>query len=101
MRSLHLNSGVHECRPSGPRLMGALVGNKSDFRDGSVESRAEVVREDARRLAVELGLAFFETSAVTAPSYYLLQSDNKFAHQASNIGVEEPFKYLANQFYQR
>ena len=45
-------------------MTGVLVGNKKDYRDGSVDSRAEVVKEDAQRLAEELGLAYFETSAV-------------------------------------
>ncbi len=53
-------------RPAGPPLIGALVGNKAEFREAVVasESRAEVAREDAARMASDLGLAYFETSAV-------------------------------------
>jgi len=47
--------------------MGALVGNKCELREDLVDSRAEVVKEDAHRLATEeLGLAYFEVSAVRA-----------------------------------
>eukprot|EP01041_Mallomonas_annulata_P008888 gene8888-18401_t len=76
-------SAVREQRPSGPRLGGVLVGNKADYRDGTSDSRAEVVREDAQRLASELGLSYFETSA------------------ANNTDVEAPFRAVAEQFYQR
>eukprot|EP01035_Chromulina_nebulosa_P016993 gene16993-22490_t len=64
-------------------LIGVLIGNKSDYRDGSVDSRAEVVKEDAQRFSKDLGLAYFEASA------------------ASNVGVTEPFLYVATEFYKR
>lgn len=44
---------------------GVLVGNKSDFRDGTANSRAEVTESEGRQLANELNLQFFETSAVS------------------------------------
>jgi intraflagellar transport protein 27 len=48
-------------------LIGALVGNKKDFRDGRVDSRAEVGLQDAQQMAKSLGLkGFFETSAVSS-----------------------------------
>jgi Ras family len=55
-------------------IIGAMVGNKRDYRfegtdsEGSSvmqgDSRAEVTKEDAQRMSKDLGLAFFETSAV-------------------------------------
>lgn len=55
-------------------IIGAMVGNKRDYRfqgaDSEIaaamhgDSRAEVSREDAQRMSTDLGLAFFETSAV-------------------------------------
>lgn len=45
-------------------LIGVLVGNKSDFRDGTSDSRAEVVKEDAQRFSKDNGFKYFETSAV-------------------------------------
>ena len=42
-----------------------MVGNKSDYRDGTSDSRAEVVKEDAQRFSKENGLKYFETSAVS------------------------------------
>ncbi len=51
-----LNNGVHP--------IGVLVGNKSDLRDGTIDSRAEVMSSDAKNLSAGLGLQFFETSAV-------------------------------------
>ena len=56
--------GVRAVRHGGPPLSGVLVGNKCEFRDGTVDSRAEVAREDGERFASELGLAYFESSAV-------------------------------------
>ena len=61
-------------------IIGAMVGNKKDYRYNGMEHdnpsssmsdcRVEVQREDASRMGMDLGLAFFETSAVTAPSFY-------------------------------
>jgi len=76
-------SSVRAARQGGAPLLGALVGNKCEFRDGSVDTRAEVVREDGQRLANDLGLSYFEASA------------------ASNINVELPFKHIAAEFYRR
>lgn len=57
-------------------IIGAMVGNKRDYRfEGTVsevssamhgDSRAEVSKEDAQRMSTDLGLAFFETSAVSS-----------------------------------
>ncbi len=51
-------------RTSGPKLISCLVGNKSELRDGTIDSRAEVSIDDATNFAAELGLTYFETSAV-------------------------------------
>lgn len=49
---------------SGAPLIGAFVGNKCDFRDGSLDSRAEVGVSEARAVAEAAGMKHFETSAV-------------------------------------
>jgi hypothetical protein len=49
---------------TGTTIPGVLVGNKCEYRDGTIDTRAEVVREEAERHAAEMGLAYFETSAV-------------------------------------
>ena len=51
---------------SGTNLIGALVGNKSEFRDGSIDSRAEVNFGEGKELADSLGMQYFETSAVSS-----------------------------------
>ena len=43
---------------------GVLIGNKSDFRDPTVD-RACVSVEEATAFAVSVGLKYFETSAVS------------------------------------
>lgn len=63
-------------------IIGAMVGNKKDYRNNGMEQdnsssatsdcRAEVQREDASRLGMDLGLAFFETSAVSALQFACL-----------------------------
>lgn len=45
--------------------MGAFVGNKCEFRDGSIDSRAEVDILEAKETAESLGMTYFETSAVS------------------------------------
>ena len=50
---------------SGVPLVGAFVGNKCEFRDGSIDSRAEVDILEARETAESLGMTYFETSAVS------------------------------------
>ncbi len=68
------------------QLIGVLVGNKNDLREVGVnaaDSRAEVTMVEAQSIAANLGVPYFETSA------------------ANNVGVEEPFKYIAEQFYRR
>lgn len=58
--------GVRAMRPTGQRMLGVLVGNKADFRaDSSMDSRAEVSLEEGKGAAKELGLRYFETSAVS------------------------------------
>mmetsp|Transcript_8884 Transcript_8884/g.8964 ORF Transcript_8884/g.8964 Transcript_8884/m.8964 type:complete len:227 (-) Transcript_8884:1020-1700(-) len=76
-------AATRESRQGASLLEGVLLGNKSDYRDGTSDSRAEVVREDAVRLAQELKLTHFECSAL------------------GNTNIEEPFKFLAEQFYER
>lgn len=52
-------------RPTGQKMLGVLIGNKADFRDdGGVDSRAEVSFEEGQGAANELGVKYFETSAV-------------------------------------
>ena len=74
--------GVRGTRQSGPALIGCLVGNKADLRDDTL-SRAEVSKEDAQRLAADMGLSYFETSS------------------QSNNGVDAPFSFVAKEFYKR
>jgi len=76
-------SSVRSARQGGSPILGVLVGNKCEFRDGSIDTRAEVTKDDAQRLASELGMQYFECSA------------------ASNINVEAPFKQIATEFYRR
>lgn len=68
-------------------IIGVMVGNKKDYRGGSGtsqgDSRAEVSQEDAQRMAGDLGLSFYEASAM------------------ANDGVDEPFQYIAQEFYRR
>lgn len=49
-----------------------LVGNKSDLRDGTIDSRAEVTYTEGKEFAQSIGCQFFETSAVSS-----LQSSEK------------------------
>lgn len=58
------HKGVRGMRDVGPQIFGALVGNKSEFRDGASDTRAEVSTEDAQKVARELFLNYFEASAV-------------------------------------
>jgi transport family protein 27 len=85
--SLHATSkwiaAVKAVQNSGVALIGAFVGNKCEFRDGSIDSRAEVGMQEGRESAEVQGMAYFETSA------------------ANNINVEEPFQYIAHEFYKR
>ena len=73
---------VRSTRPSGPQIIGCLVGNKADLRDGTL-SRAEVSHDDASRLAIDLGLISFEVSA------------------SANTEVDAPFIHIAKEFYKR
>ena len=70
---------------SATRLIGVMVGNKCDYRtdERGDDSRAEVDLNACHAQAKELGLEYFETSA------------------ASNIGVTEPFAFIAKEFYRR
>jgi transport family protein 27 len=63
--------------------IGVLVGCKSDLRDGTVDSRGEVSTMEGQALASSLGMGFFETSA------------------ASNMGVEDVFRFIAEQFHKK
>jgi len=60
-----------------------MVGNKCEFRDDITDSRAEVSKDDAKKLATELGVLYYEVSA------------------ANNINIEDPFKRIAEEFYNR
>jgi hypothetical protein len=63
-------------------LVGALVGNKDEFRT-SADMRAEVFPQEGQQAASELGLTYFEASAETPR------------------GVDEPFKHIAREFYNK
>jgi GTPase SAR1 family protein len=76
-------AAVKAVQNSGVALIGAFVGNKAEFRDGSIDSRAEVGTQEGRESAEVQGMAYFETSA------------------ANNICVEEPFQHIAQEFYKR
>jgi len=81
--------------------VGCMVGNKCEYRefiDGSI--RAEVVKDDAMKLASELNLKYFETSG-TSTSLTRLHTHLFVYSAANNIDVDEPFKYVANEFYRR
>mmetsp|Transcript_24046 Transcript_24046/g.44645 ORF Transcript_24046/g.44645 Transcript_24046/m.44645 type:complete len:222 (-) Transcript_24046:429-1094(-) len=95
--------GVRAMRPTGQRMLGVLVGNKADFRDdNSMDSRAEITRDEGHGAAKELGLRYFETSAVRVAELYPRQCSHDFGvSQATNTGIEEPFKYIAEEFYNR
>ncbi len=61
--------------------VGCIVGNKSEYRefiDGSI--RAEVVKEDAMKLASDLSLKYFETSGTTHSLTHLLTHSLTFIH---------------------
>merc|ERR1719198_886111 len=74
---------IQASKNGGPKFIGVLVGNKSDHRDGAIDTRAEVIEVDAMNFGKQLDLQYFETSAAT------------------NTKVEEPFKYIATEFYRR
>ncbi len=58
-------TGIKNFQPAN-QLIGALVGNKAEYRDGSVDSRVEVSLEEARQMSLSLNLPYFETSAVSS-----------------------------------
>jgi hypothetical protein len=53
--------------------LGVLVGNKAEFRHG-VDTMTEVTFQEGQQAAGELGLAYFETSAVSIYNGYRLIS---------------------------
>lgn len=55
---------IQTVRNGGSKLIGVLVGNKSDQRDGTIDSRSEVTPEAAEAFAKQLNLPYFEASAV-------------------------------------
>ena len=79
-----LNSVKASRSGNGSKMIGVMVGNKKDFRsDEDEDSRVEVDFALATRQATDMGLQYFETSA------------------AGNEDVEEPFKFIAQEFYAR
>lgn len=80
---IFLMAAVKAALSKGPSPIGVLVGCKSDLRDGTLDSRAEVSQQEGRYMASSLGMGFFETSAAT------------------NHGVEDPFRYIAEEFLKR
>jgi len=59
-------AGVKGIQNSGVSLIGAFVGNKCEFRDGSIDSRAEVGLSEGKETAELQGMTYFETSAVNS-----------------------------------
>jgi GTPase SAR1 family protein len=57
-------TAVRAALPNAANPIGLLVGCKSDLRDGTVDSRAEVSTTDGQNMASSHGLSFFETSSV-------------------------------------
>ena len=74
---------IQASKNGGPKFIGVLVGNKCDHRDGAIDTRAEVIQDDAATFGKQLDLEYFETSAAT------------------NTKVDEPFQYIATEFYKR
>jgi GTPase SAR1 family protein len=76
------SQGQSMSQPVQTPIIGALVGNKKDYRPEGMgpdraafpmrDSRAEVSREEAQRIGADLGLAFFETSAVILSPCYVI-----------------------------
>ena len=56
---------VKAVNPSARNVLGVLVGNKNEFRHG-IDTVTEVTFQEGQQAAGELGLAYFETSAVSA-----------------------------------
>lgn len=46
-------------------MLGVLVGSKADLREGPPPTQAEVGKSDANKMAADLGLPYFELSAVS------------------------------------
>ena len=61
-------------------VVGALIGNQCEHRKDP-DVNVEVTEEEANAKAKSMKYGYFETSA------------------AKNIGIEEPFFYIANEFY--
>eukprot|EP01039_Chlorochromonas_danica_P002776 gene2776-3030_t len=74
---------VKAALPSNSNPISIIVGNKTDLRDGTLDSRAEVATYEASSFAANMALNHFDVSA------------------ANNTGVEEPFKYIAEEFVRR
>ncbi|GMH50103.1 hypothetical protein TrRE_jg4693, partial [Triparma retinervis] len=74
---------VRSSRPStgGGPLPGVLVANKIDLREGGINARAVVDSQEGLNLAQQMGLEYFETSAMTGRD------------------VDRPFNYMASQFH--
>ena len=108
------SQGQSMSQPVQTPIIGALVGNKKDYRIERLEndrstspikdSRAEVLQDEAQRISADLGLAFFEASAVIlmntifisislllSPTDIILTKANDY-FQMNNDGVEDPFK---------
>lgn len=68
---------IQTVRTGGSKLIGVLVGNKSDQRDGTIDSRSEVTPEAAEAFAKQLNLPYFEASAVrNIEIYHILHYNN-------------------------
>mmetsp|Transcript_40150 Transcript_40150/g.71465 ORF Transcript_40150/g.71465 Transcript_40150/m.71465 type:complete len:225 (-) Transcript_40150:189-863(-) len=74
--------GVRGARASTP-IPGVLIANKADLREGGINSRADVTREEGEQFARDAGLAYFETSA------------------AQGIQVDAPFEHIAKEYYSK
>jgi Ras family len=82
-----------------------LVGNKCDYRDGAMDTRAEVPAEDAANFAkqLELPVVVFTYKHICAYSLYNSVNLCKYfeSSAANNLRVEDPFKYIAAEFRKR
>ena len=50
---------IQASKNGGPKFIGVLVGNKCDHRDGAIDTRAEVIQDDAANFGKQLDLQYF------------------------------------------
>mmetsp|Transcript_30608 Transcript_30608/g.39252 ORF Transcript_30608/g.39252 Transcript_30608/m.39252 type:complete len:217 (+) Transcript_30608:140-790(+) len=72
--------GVRATRQS-TQIPGVLIANKADLREGGINARADVSREEGEQWAKDANLEYFEVSA------------------SQNLNVDAPFNFIAKQFF--